>query len=147
MPGILQVHSTYTIKRLEPSVAEESLGVFILADGNWQRQIEELKEKAEVFARQIKREVIMPKDAWYTFTHSFLPSLNYCMPAVSIPKDKWDEIMKIVLGPVLQKLGTVSVAAHNLVYSTRRLQGFGVYHPYYFQNISQLGIVVSETCN
>ena len=69
------------------------------------------------------------------------------MPESSITEQKWDKIMKPVIGPVLQKSSTISRVSRDLVLSSRRHQGYGAYHTYYLQNILQLGIVASETWN
>ena len=38
------------LARYEPSEAQETLGVFIVMDGNWRRQKEVLEQKAATFA-------------------------------------------------------------------------------------------------
>ena len=145
MPGELYVQGNYRIKRLDPWDAEENLGVHLTMDGNWKAQIEALKEKAEIFGSRIKRGEIAIKDAWYTFSKAFMPSLDYCMPATSISLKDWERIIGPALGPALSRSGIVCTASRELVFTSGRLQGLDQYHPYFKQHILQLGIAVAET--
>ena len=135
----------YKIRRCEPEEANETLGVLIAADGNWDKQVEELRSKAQEFGGQVLRGDILHKDAWYTFTRAFLPSLEYCFPATSIGAEEWESIINPALGPALRKSGTASTASRKMVFSSIRFQGRGVYHPEYNQFFTQLGITLTET--
>ena len=147
MPGELTVQDNYTIKRLDPWEAEENLGVHLTMTGNWDRQAEKLQEKAEEFGGKILRGEIEQKDAWYTFSKAFMPSLRYCMPATSMTLEQWESILGPALGLALSKLGIVSKASRKLVFTQHELQGLGEYHPYFHQYIEHLGISVTETRN
>jgi hypothetical protein len=133
--------------RLEPSEARQTLGVYIAMDGNWRKQIEELKEKAVEFAEQLRTGRIAPADAWYAFTVSYSKSLGYPTPVTCISNDEWDEILQPLTGILLQKCGIASSFPRKILFTSHRLQGLGARHPYYQQELQHLELLCTETQN
>ena len=109
LPGTLQVRSQQgtatNLARLEPSMARETLGVFMAMDGNQREQKHRLMEKARLYNEQLRTGVITRQHAWYSYTTSFSKTLEYPMEAIDMSKGDWDDILKIFLGTLLNKAG------------------------------------------
>jgi len=71
-------------------------------DGNQRAHIEYLKSKAITYSEKLRTGVISKWHAWYSYTTSFSKTLVYPMEAIDIPYDNWQEIIKILMGQLLQ---------------------------------------------
>jgi hypothetical protein len=106
MPGDISIRGVdgvqVTLEQLEPSEARETLGVFIAMDGNWREEVRVLKEKTITFAEQLRVGSVTPNEAWYSFNVTVMKSIEYPMAATYITEKEWTEIMKPLVGIVLQ---------------------------------------------
>ena len=139
--------SRTTITRYEVGHAEETLGVFLAMDGNNQRQIEELKKKSKEFGDQVRVSNTTPSAVWYTYSSSFLKSLEYPMSATTISKKEWDQILQPAIQWVLPKIGLARNTPRDMLYSPLATQGFGALHPWHKQEITHIMDFLDETTN
>jgi hypothetical protein len=132
------------LRRLEPSQGEVTLGVSIAMDGNNRDEKEYLLDKAMEYADQLRSGVIAKKNAWYSFTNSFMKTIEYPMEAVSFSEEDWDEILQPVMGILLQRSGIASTFPRKLVWTAAKYQGLGAQHPFYLMLFKQLSVVLIE---
>ena len=130
MPGNISIWGVdgvrVTLERLKPSEARKTLGVFIAMDGNWREQIHQLKEKTVKFTEQLRTGFVQPNKAWYAFNAMVQKSVEYPMEATYIDKASWEEIMKPMVGTVLQRSKIAKTFPRAVFYSLLTFQGLGV---------------------
>jgi hypothetical protein len=136
-----------TLTRLEPSEARETLGVYVAMDGNWRQQMEVLITLARTFAELLRTGNADRRLTWYAFSTSFMKSLEYPMEASCLTEAQWDEVMKPLLGIVLQKCRIASTFPRGLVFTSLQYQGLGARHPFYQQELKHLSVLLTETAN
>jgi hypothetical protein len=149
MPGNISIRGVdgvrVTLERLEPSEARETLGVFIAMDGNWREEVRVLKEKTITFAEQLRVGSVTPNEAWYSFNVTVMKSIEYPMAATYLTEKDWTEIMKPLVGIVLQRSKFVKTFPRDVFYSSGTFQGLGVMHPWHRQEISHIITLCQET--
>jgi hypothetical protein len=148
MPGDISIRGVdgvrVTLERLEPSEARGTLGVFIAMDGNWREEVRVLKEKTITFAEQLRVGSVMPNEAWYSFNVTVMKSIEYPMAATYITEKEWTEIMKPLVGIVLQRSKFAKTFPRDVFYSSGTFQGLGVMHPWHRQEISHIITLCQE---
>ena len=136
-------NSICPLARLNPSIARETLGIFLAMDGNQRAQIEYLKSKARTYAEQLRTGVISKRHAWYSYTAAFSKTLEYPMEAIDIPYNDWQDIIKIFMGQLLQSSGIAKSAPRDLIFSDKQYNGLGIKHPYYTQAIIHIQTIMN----
>ena len=63
------------LERLEAREAKETLGVFLSVDGNNREQIEDLQDKTEIFAAQVRTSKTSREEAWWALELTIMKSL------------------------------------------------------------------------
>jgi hypothetical protein len=133
-----------SLRQLEPSQGKITLGISIAMDGNNRDKKENLLDKTIEYADQLQSGAINKKDAWYSFTSSFMKTIEYPMEAVSFSEDDWDKILQPVMGILLQRSGIASTFPCKLVWTAEKCQGLGAQHPFYLMLLKQLSVVLIE---
>jgi hypothetical protein len=116
-------------------------------DGNWRKQTEILITKAMQYVTLLRMSHAYRDLTWYAFYTSFMKSLEYPMEAASLSKDQWNDVMKPLVGTVLQRCGIASTSPRDLLFTSLQYQGLGARHPYYQQEIKHLSVLITETAN
>ena len=97
LPGELHARNfddkIHPLARLDPSLARETLGIFLAMDGNQRAQTEHLKNKARIYAEQLRTGIISKRHAWYSYTAAFSKTLEYPMEAIDISYEGWEDII------------------------------------------------------
>ena len=149
VPGDIHVRDADdTIKkltRLEPYEARETLGIFIAMDGNQEAQVEHLRNKANLFAEQIRTGFVSKEEAWHSLHTTIMKTLEYPMEAINLTKPQWDYVMSPILQSVLPRSGIVRTFPRVVVYSPKLYSGLGLMHPFYRQHLKHLVLVLRET--
>ena len=57
----------------------------------------------------------------------------------------WDDILQPLLPALLNALGIASTFSRALLFTPSRLQGIGLFHPFFTQHLSQLEPLLGET--
>ena len=149
IPGELTIRDTcgtkrVVLKRYDPDIAKETLGVFLAMDGNNKDEIIKLRNKTEEFAEQLRTGVINKWDAWYAITVTIMKTLEYPMMATTITEKEWDFIMSPIRKQGLPKMEVSSNFPSKVLYGPTKFQGMGIMHPFYTQEMSHLALCLSE---
>jgi hypothetical protein len=117
-------------------------------DGNWHRQLGVHIAKAQLLAEYLRTsKPDQNNTTWYVVFTSFMKSLEYLMEAACLPKSEWEEVMRPLLGIVLQLCGIASTFPRDLLFTSLQYQGLSARHPFYQQMISHLVTLVAKTTN
>ena len=123
------------LTRLNPDVAQETLGVMQAMDGNNKAEILHLRGKAEEFADAIRTGFLKKNDAWYALNSTILKTMEYPMAVTTIKEQEWNHIMVPILKASLPRSGIERNFPRDVLYGPKRMQGFGILHPWYHQEI------------
>jgi hypothetical protein len=97
MPGNITLPDAngqaYVVAREEVPTAFESLGVWIALDGNQEKMKAILTESSHVFASQVSTSKCSRNDALYTYSNSFMASMQYPMMATQFSENEWNKII------------------------------------------------------
>ena len=97
MPGDFTLNdkygTPYPLKRLDVHKGSETLGLFIAMDENQTDQSNNLREKSEVFAKQIRASYYNANTAIYTYNSCFVKSMKYCMPVTNFLEKELNHIV------------------------------------------------------
>ena len=147
LPGELHARNfddrIYPLARLDPSLARETLGIFLAMDGNQRAQTEHLKTKARIYAEQLRTGVISKRHAWYSYTAAFSKTLEYPMEAIDISYERWEDIIKLFMGQLLNSSGMSKNSPRKLIFSSKKYNGLDIKHPFYLQSITHIQTIVN----
>jgi hypothetical protein len=81
MPGDISIqdnrgNTQVTVQRYQPFHAEETLGVFLVLNGNNSAPIRKLGQKAEEFANHIRTGKLSHMDAWHSIDSTIMKALD-----------------------------------------------------------------------
>jgi hypothetical protein len=149
MPGDILITavdgSRVTLTRYDPHVAKETLGVLQAMDGNNHAEILHLRQKADSFADSMRTGFLSKNDAWYALTATILKTLEYPMAAITLTEKDWNFIMAPILTSGLPRAGIDRSFPRDILYGPTSLQGFGILHPWYHQEIMHLLVCLKQT--
>jgi hypothetical protein len=149
MPGELLITGVagerVVLVRHEPKVGQESLGVLQGMDGNNADEIAHLRKKAESFADDLRTGFLKKNDAWYALNSTILKTMEYPMASTTIKEKEWNYIMAPILRAGLPRSGIERNFPHDILYGPKCLQGFGIFHPWYHQEIVHLLVCLKQT--
>ena len=94
-----------TIKRLGISDAQEMLGVSLAPDGDKSEQIRSMREKAMLWATQVKAGFLSSSDVWTSMTTGIFKGLQYPLPALTLTYDECRSILTPVIDAGLPRCG------------------------------------------
>ena len=148
MPGNLSVKDSAgnrrTLDRHEPSHAEKTLGVYVSLNGDQQAEINYLRSVSEEFALQMRGTARTQEEAIYTFKSSLMKTLEYPTVATMITEKEWNHIMEPALKATIQAAGMAGNFPRTIIYGPSLYQGFGIIHPYYFQELTHIKTRIEE---
>ena len=78
--------SRQPLLRLESNQAKGTLGIFVSMDGNAKDQILHLLSKTRRMVEYLRISRVEKREAWYTFTASFLKTIEYPIEATRLTK-------------------------------------------------------------
>ena len=91
--------------KLPVTQASRILGVHLTPDGNFTKQIEVLKDKADAFATRLRSPKLSPQDILTFHRTMYSPSMKYVLPAMAVNEEALAQVQTQVLAAMLQKLG------------------------------------------
>ena len=148
LPGDITVRDAdgqmKTLPRLEPHEAIETLGIFISMDGNNEKQVEKLRDKAETYAEHTRTGFLTKEEAWHSLHSTVMKTLEYPMEAMSLTRQQWDYIMAPILKVALPRSGIVRTFPRDVLYGPNKSTGMGMMHPYYRQYFKHLELAMKE---
>ena len=104
------------LRCLEEDEANETIGVFLAADGNNKAQVEKLWGKADEFAKSICTGFVSKREAWQALKTMIMKTLEYPMVALNLTKAQWCYIMTPILKHTLRWAGFEVKFPHALIY-------------------------------
>ena len=119
------------VERKKAAEAIETLGIFLLMDGNNKKQVKYLKKKANEFSSNARPVKVTRFQAKLGLDTTILKTLEYPMEAIDLEKNEWDKIMKPILNCILPKIGVNRKFPRKLVYAPSKLSGLGVIHSFH----------------
>ena len=148
MPGNILITGAdgerVVLTRYNPDVAKETLGVMQAMDGNNKAEILHLRGKAEEFADALRTGFLKKNDAWYALTATILKTIEYPMAATTLAEHEWDHIMVPILKAGLPRSGIERNFPRDILYGPKSLQGLGILHPWYHQEIVHLLVCLKQ---
>jgi hypothetical protein len=133
------------LQRVEPSIAEETLGILLAPDGSTGSQAAKMRHMADTWATEMRKGNLSKSEAWIALISTFWRSLSYPIPALNLTKDQCEKIMAPALVYVLPALGICHMFPRDLVFTSERYFGLGIPHLYTMQEIYQLLDVLNHT--
>jgi len=135
------------LQRHEVDYAEKTLGVFVSMDGNENAEKNYLREQSITFAEQMKTSKANKNACMYTYTASFMKTMEYPMAVTQFLEAEWTRIVAPALQNSLQKGGMSKTFTRAVFYGPDHYQGFNVMHPYFNQEITHITTHVQESVN
>jgi hypothetical protein len=149
MPGEILITgvdgSGEVLKRYKADVGQETLGVMQAMDGNNSAEILHLSNKAAAFAESMCTGFLSKTDAWFALTATILKTMQYPMAMTTMNESEWNQIMAPILRAGLPRTGIDHNFPRDIIYGPACLQGFGILHPWYDQEITHLLICLKQT--
>jgi hypothetical protein len=149
MPGDILITGADGIRvvltRHEPEVGLETLGVMQAMDGNNREEVTLLRSKALAFAESMRTGYLSKNDAWYALTATIMKTLEYPMATTTLSKKEWNFIMGPILKACLTRSGIDRSFPRDVLYGLTNLQGFGLMHPWYDQELRHLLVCFKQT--
>jgi hypothetical protein len=149
MPGDILISDVdgarVILQRHEADVGKETLGVMQAMDGNNVAEIAHLLKKAVAFADSMRTGYLSKNDAWFALTATIMKTMEYPMASTTMTETEWNTIMTPILMSGLPRAGMDRRFPHAVLYGPTCLQGFGILHPWYHQEITHLLVCLKQT--
>jgi hypothetical protein len=133
------------LTRCTASHGMNMLGVYMAPDGNQKDHIQELRRKAESWARNISDCNANREEIW-TVLHRTIPfSIGYSLPAVTLSQSQCRYIIAPVYERGLPKAGISSTIPRAIQHGPWTMGGLDMMDPYLHMGVSQIESFVSNT--
>ena len=132
------------LKYLDPSMAQEMLGVFLAPDGNNKKQIEEFKKKTVKIGEMIRSGHLDKNEAWTAMNTVAIKSIEYALPALTLTEKDCISVMWPLLKALLPKAGISRTIKRSVLYGTSERQGMGVKNIYHTQGNSHVISIIEN---
>lgn len=126
------------LKQLDSNTGRLTLGVHIAPDGNWEDQVQYLRDKSKDWAEHIRTGHIRREDAWRSLTHCITKTIEYCLPATYMSRQQLNRIYAPALNRGLAASGIIRSMNRSICYGEIKYQGLGLRNPYYIQGIEHI---------
>jgi hypothetical protein len=150
-PGDLQINDILSnrknIRRLEPSQAYETLGVYLAPDGILDAQIEKMSKSVMNWVDGLRTGRLSKDDAWLAVQSTILRTLYYPLPALRLSKAQCEAILAPLLMFCLPSLGMCRYFPRKLVFATFDYMGLNFLHLFTIQEIYRIKDIIFHTAN
>jgi hypothetical protein len=126
-------------------IAKETLGVMQAMNGNNKEEIRHLWAKAEEFADSLRTGFLKKNNAWYALTSTIMKTMEYPMAVTTIKEHEWNYIVAPILQAGLPRSGIERNFPRDVLFGPSCLQGFGILHPWYHQEIVHLLVCLKQS--
>ena len=137
-------NETEILKRLQPNIAQEMLGVYIAPDGNNDEQVKQLKLKSERSGEIIRTSNIYASEAWIGLVTMATKSIEYCLPATTLTETQCTNIMWPMLKNFLPKSGINRHIRREVLYALPSSQGLGLKNLYINQGVQHVNEIIEH---
>jgi hypothetical protein len=114
-------------------------------DGNNRDEINYLRAKAESFADYMRTGFLSKNDSWYALNATILKTMEYPMATTTMTETEWNYIFAPILLASLPKAGLDRSFPRDILFGPSSLQGFGIMHPWYNQELTHLLVCLKQT--
>ncbi|MGL5936611.1 MAG: hypothetical protein ACRCZI_13435, partial [Cetobacterium sp.] len=133
------------LQRLEPHEARMTLGVEVAMDGNQEREMEHLREKAERFADNYRTAKGLEKnEAWDGILTTVMATMRYPAAATQLTEKQWDYVLAPIFQSGLPKAGITRMFPKSVLYGPMLFQGLDVMHMFDYQELEHLKILLQH---
>lgn len=132
------------ITKLQAHKARETLGIFTALNRNQKQQVEKLKKVTKTVSARFWKADVTLTEIWEIFKSTLNKTWDYPKVAVSLSKEEWESIIKLVMPTVLNKAGIASKIPRVLLYAPIKYQGFGLRHPFIDQQLQQIECMMTK---
>lgn len=107
------------LRRVEPHIAEETLGIFMKPTGDTSRQAQKMLQQSTQWASDVKQGKLKKK-AWISLISTLWRSLSYPLPALNLTKEQCKKIMAPAIEYVLMAMDIYCHFPRALVFATEK---------------------------
>ena len=136
-PGILQVHDSTgqlcTLRQLQPSEAERTLGLRLAPDGNMKSQIQHMRSTAVEWSDRIRAGHLSRNLAFQAMLTTILKTLEYPLPVTTLTEDQCNHIMAPILSQCLPAIGVARTMSRKVVYADHQHGGLNIPNLFWLQ--------------
>jgi hypothetical protein len=132
------------LQRHEPDHAELTLGYYLSMDGNETQEVRYLTRQVEEFSSQARTGDLSKSEFWRACTTTIWKQLEYAMPPSTITERQWNIILKPLHKHWLPRTGIARTFPHDILYGPKSLQGLGLMHPYYQQELGHIATTIDQ---
>ena len=136
-----------TLRRLEPSAAERTLGVRLAPDGNNTAQYQHMRDLSNEWADRIRTGHLPRHLVWQSLQTTILKSLAYPLPATTLTEKQCLTILQPVLIAGLPRAGIARTFPRAVVYGPSKFGGLGIPHLYCEQHLDQIEMIIKFSKN
>jgi hypothetical protein len=133
--------NTVTLRQLEASDAEKTLGVILAPDGNNKQAVEALRKSAEEWSALVKTGHLQAKDVWLALNTTIMKSIEYPLMALTLTEKQCKMIMSPILNVALPAAQVCRNYPRDVAYGPKELIGLGVNNIYLTQGTQQIGLL------
>ena len=133
------------IKRLQPFACHRTLGIHIAADGNQKGQIRVLESKIKEWCKKLKTRYLNGSDTLYAYNAYLLAGLRYILCATSLSYKECDRLGKLIEPILFNAYSIQKNCARTILYASKKMGGFGIYHLYHVQAFEKLKFLFHHT--
>jgi len=133
------------LRRVEPHIAEETLGIHLAPSGNLTQQASKMQQMATEWAASLKQGKLSKSKVWLALISPLWRSLSYPLPALNLTKEQCEQIMAPALDYALPAMGICRNFPRVLVFAPEKYFGLGMPHLYTLQEIFTLSDLILHT--
>ena len=133
LPGDITMKETdgipYTLPRVSPSEARETLGVFLAVDDDFLHQTDSLRDKTTSFALCLQQGNLSPTEAWTAIRTTLWKCIEYPMEAVTLTAAQWASVLRPITRPLLHSCSFARSFKHDVLFGPSQGLGLNLKHP------------------
>ena len=150
MPGMIALTQghipNYTvIDRLEVWEARRTLGVRVAPDGNFRKEAEFLRNKANNYAARLIASNLTEMDTFIFHRSTYVPSMTYSLPVITLDPLQLNKIQSRSIPAILNKLGVNKHFPRSVAFGPKELCGLALLDLSVEQGIRQIHHFMNHT--
>jgi hypothetical protein len=142
LPGTLTLkyHQQHILplNRLEVNEARQSLGLWIVMDGNQTAQVAALRKIIKTWADKIRTKQLTRTEAWISLRMGFARAIRYSLTATCLSKADCTTLDSYLLSVALPALGFPAKSPHKIAHAPTSALGLGIPSLWTDQNIDHI---------
>jgi hypothetical protein len=132
------------LPRIEPTQAFKTLGVYILASGCQNRQMEILRTSSQHYYDHIQNSTLSPQEAYTSYALYLRPRLSYPLPCTSLTSSQCRRIQAPALAVLLPNFRLNRHSRRSVLFSGPKYGGLSLPDLYDDQGLGQLMLFIGH---